>query len=150
MDLSNSQAAPVAWVTGAGSGLGQAIAVNLSSAGYHLILTGRRLEQLLETHELIASVGGTSVVRQLDVSSDDDMKAFRHWIADEEIEIGLLVSSAGFNVQRRYWSNIAMEDFEAVVNVNLNGVARSASIAIDNMKDHGGGTIIVVSSYSGW
>jgi NADP-dependent 3-hydroxy acid dehydrogenase YdfG len=43
-----------------------------------------------------------------------------------------------------------MGDFEDVVNVNLNGVARSASVAIDDMKANNGGTIIVISSYAGW
>lgn len=146
----NTNSSSVAWVTGAGSGLGQAAAISLARAGFDLILSGRQRESLEKTEELVTAAGGKATLWVLDVSNEDDVQRFGRWLSDSEISLNTIVCNAGFNVQSRRWRSLAMTDFAAIVETNLTGTARCASLAIDNMRGGTGGTIIVVSSWIAW
>ena len=65
----------VAWVTGAGTGIGEAGAVKLAEAGCRVVLSGRRAEPLEAVRARIEAAGGEAVVEPLDVSRNADVEA---------------------------------------------------------------------------
>src|SRR4051795_9085511 len=66
----------VAVVSGAGSGIGQAIAVKFGTLGWRVAIGGRRLDRLEQTASLVAEAGGTPFVQSLDVTDPDSVEEF--------------------------------------------------------------------------
>ena len=98
----------VAWVTGAGSGIGQAAAVALAKEGATVVLTGRRKEPLEETAATIKQAGGKAVVKPADL-----MKAAAVTRVAKDIEkkfgrCDILVNNAGLNIPDRKWSELTL------------------------------------------
>ncbi|WCS23671.1 SDR family oxidoreductase [Methylobacterium sp. NMS14P] len=139
----------VAWVTGAGSGIGQAAAVALARAGMRLALTGRGQEALARTAELVRAAGGEALVAPADMGVADDVQ--RAWEAVHAAwqRCDLLVNSAGLNVPQRGWSEITPAGIDAVVGVNLNGPFYAARAVLPTMRAQRGGLIIHVASWAG-
>ncbi|MBV9064965.1 MAG: SDR family NAD(P)-dependent oxidoreductase, partial [Methylobacteriaceae bacterium] len=65
----------VAWVTGGGTGIGQAGAVRLAAEGAKIVLTGRRLEPLEDTAKMIRAKGGEAIVAPADMGKRDEVQA---------------------------------------------------------------------------
>ena len=124
----------VAWVTGAGSGIGQAAAVALARAGMRLALTGRGRDALERTADLIRGAGGDALVAPADMSVADDVQ--RAWEAVEAAykRCDLLVNSAGLNVPERGWSAVTPAGIDAVVGVNLNGPFYASRAVLPAMR----------------
>jgi NADP-dependent 3-hydroxy acid dehydrogenase YdfG len=139
----------VAWITGAGSGIGQAAAVSLAKAGVRLALTGRGREALERTADLVRKAGGEALVAPADMSAADDVQ--RAWEAVHAScgRCDLLVNSAGLNVPQRGWSEITPSGIDAVVSVNLNGPFYASRAVLPTMRAQKGGLIIHVSSWAG-
>lgn len=141
----------VVWITGAGSGIGRASALAAASAGFRVVLSGRREEQLRETAALVGANGGISLVMPLDVSDRDQVIAVHDAIRGEWGEVTDLVYAAGLNTPRRYWRDQSMSDFSKILQVNLEGVASIVDCILPGLRnDSRGGTVVLVSSYSGW
>src|SRR5215217_600460 len=128
----------VAWVTGAGSGIGQAGAVSLAKAGARLVLSGRRTEPLEETAGMIRAAGGTALVR-----------AAAKRIEEEFGRCDILVNSAGVNVKNRSWSEVDPEGFDTVVEADLSGPFYACAAVLPMMRAQEGGLIIHISSWAG-
>jgi len=139
----------VAWVTGAGTGIGQAGAVALAKEGARVILSGRRKEPLLETEELIRKSGGESTVELLDVSDAVAVQAAVDRIHERYGRLDILVNNAGTNVTERHWGVVTPEKWEEVIQVNLNGAFYCASAVIPLMRAQQDGLIINVASWAG-
>lgn len=139
----------VAWVTGAGSGIGQAAAVALAEAGMRLALTGRRADALEHTAELVRAAGGEALIAPADMGRADDVE--RAWAAVHAAYQGcdILVNSAGLNVPNRSWSEISHADIDAVIGVDLNGPFYASRAVLPTMRVQKGGLIIQVSSWAG-
>ena len=73
----------VAWVTGGGTGIGQAGAVRLAGAGAKIVLTGRRREPLDHTAKMIRDKGGEAIVAPADIGKRDEVEAVDKRIAEE-------------------------------------------------------------------
>lgn len=91
----------VAWVTGAGSGIGQAAAIALARAGAKLALTGRREEPLKATAATISDAGGSVIVAPADVATPAAVKNVSNRIKADFSRCDILVNAAGLNCQRR-------------------------------------------------
>jgi NAD(P)-dependent dehydrogenase (short-subunit alcohol dehydrogenase family) len=91
----------VAWVTGAGSGIGQAAAIALGKAGARLILSGRRAAPLEETAAAIRDAGGTALVAPADMADPAAVAAIASRIRAEHGRCDILVNSAGLNIRWR-------------------------------------------------
>ncbi|WP_299029589.1 SDR family oxidoreductase [uncultured Sulfitobacter sp.] len=139
----------VAWVTGAGGGIGEASAKALASSGAHVVLSGRRLEELERVAAEIASAGGTAEAAQLDVADAPATQV----IADDLVArfggIDVFVANAGINVPNRAVSEITPTDFAKVVDINLNGVMNGVLAVLPQMRTKGEGTLILTSSWAG-
>ncbi|WP_314325067.1 SDR family oxidoreductase [Paenarthrobacter ilicis] len=140
----------VAWVIGAGSGIGQATAVRLAAEGYVVAVSGRRQEQLNETLQLIEDAGGKGLTATVDVTDDAAVEAAHTRIGETLGRVSLLVCSAGTNVAQRWWSDLDPGDFARVVDTNLTAVTRCILKVLPGMRAQGQGQIVVVSSWAGW
>ena len=139
----------VAWITGAGTGIGQAAAVALARQGAHVVLSGRRAGTLQETVDLVHAGGGTASVEPLDVA---DAKAVEQ-VADRIItrckRLDVLINNAGTNVSERYWSQVTPEKWKEVIDIDLNGSFYCVRAVLPAMRRQHDGLIINVSSWAG-
>jgi NAD(P)-dependent dehydrogenase (short-subunit alcohol dehydrogenase family) len=138
----------VAVITGAGSGVGRAVAMALAAAGGMPVLVGRRREPLWETAALVAGVGGQSLVRPADVTDEAAIEEVFAQVADavEGIDAAILAADAG-----RYGpvESYPLADWEETLTTNLTGPFLCAKAAIPHLRRNGGGAIVAVSSGAG-
>jgi NADP-dependent 3-hydroxy acid dehydrogenase YdfG len=139
----------VAWVTGGGSGIGQAGAVRLAAAGAKIVLTGRRREALEETAAMVRSKGGEAIVAPADMSKRDEVEALAKRIADECGRCDILVNSAGINVRNRKWADVDAAGFDSVIDANLSGPFYATAAVLPIMRKQKRGLIIQISSWAG-
>jgi len=139
----------VAWITGAGSGIGEGAAGALVKVGMKVVLSGRRKGKLLEVADSIKSNGGDAIVQELDVSNAGAVREVVEAIKTECGRIDLLVHSAGLNREKRVWSNTDKDSWDNVVRVNLDGAFYCCSAVLPIMREQREGTIITISSWAG-
>ena len=96
----------VAWVTGAGSGIGQAAAVALAKEGATVVLTGRRKEPLEATAATIKQAGGKAVVKPGDLMKASAVTRIAKDIDKKFGRCDILVNNAGLNILERKWSQL--------------------------------------------
>ena len=136
----------VAVITGAGTGMGRSTAALLAAEGASVVLVGRRQEVLDEAVAAITAEGGNAVARTADISSKDDVDAL---IADVRESLGpvdILVNNAGSasKVLNVRW--ISQQEWNEVLDVNLNAVYLLTQAVLPDMLSRHTGTIITVSS----
>nr|WP_042190557.1 SDR family oxidoreductase [Kibdelosporangium sp. MJ126-NF4]CTQ94772.1 L-fuco-beta-pyranose dehydrogenase (EC 1.1.1.122) [Kibdelosporangium sp. MJ126-NF4] len=136
----------VAVITGAGSGIGRAVAVDLLDAGYTVVLAGRREEKLKET----ASLGnGPALTVPTDVADPDSVRALFAQVRDRYGRVDVLFNNAGLNISGTV-ADLPIEDWRHVIDVNLTGSFLCAQEAFRLMRDQDpqGGRIINNGSIS--
>ncbi|WP_432510610.1 SDR family oxidoreductase [Kineococcus sp. SYSU DK001] len=136
----------VLWITGAGSGMGQAVARSASHAGWTVVLSGRRPGALRDT---ASSLPGPVLELPLDVRDGDAVRAARARVVAEFGRIDALVLAAGRNTPRRQWDDQDVEEFHDVVAVNLGAVVTVLDAALPDLRARSG-VAVVISSYAGW
>ncbi|WP_298361783.1 SDR family oxidoreductase [uncultured Litoreibacter sp.] len=138
----------IALVTGGGSGIGRACALTLGRNGYHVVVTGRRLEALEETVGLIGDTGASAIAA--DITNPDEVDALYHTIKGDHGRLDVLFNNAGNNVPAAPIGDIPVEDFLKVINVNLTGAFIAARGAFNLMREQSpqGGRIINNGSIS--
>lgn len=139
----------VAWVTGAGSGIGQSGAVELAKAGATVVISGRRAEALEETRQLVTTAGGRIEKLPLDVA---DKKQVAHGGAEilaRHGRIDILVNSAGTNVAKRFYKELAPEEWDKVIGINMNGALYTTLAALPSMRERRDGVVINIASWLG-
>jgi NADP-dependent 3-hydroxy acid dehydrogenase YdfG len=136
----------IIWITGAGSGIGQAAAIALSAQGATVIVSGRRKDRL---EALAAELTGTIRIEPLDIADQQAVSAVAKRIISEFTKIDILVNSAGLNIVGRSWQDINVENWDEVINVNLNGAFYCAQSVLPAMREQADGLIINISSWAG-
>jgi NADP-dependent 3-hydroxy acid dehydrogenase YdfG len=136
----------VAIVTGAGTGIGRAIAIQLAEAGSAVALVGRRAEPLAETAALITNGGGRAIVCATDISKADNVTALVQETATKFGTVTILVNNAGSVVGARNISFTTPDDWQATVDANLTAVYLLSRAVLSGMIEAGGGTIVTISS----
>lgn len=140
----------VAFVTGASSGLGVTFAEALAEAGADVVLAARRVDRLEEVAARIRQTGRRALPVACDVTDAAQVEAAVEAAVAEFGRIDVLVANAGavpdgFSMPER----IPLELFEQSVRVNLIGTWTTCQTVGRRMLAQGGGSIIVVSSYTG-
>jgi NAD(P)-dependent dehydrogenase (short-subunit alcohol dehydrogenase family) len=140
----------IAIVTGAGSGIGRAVALALQSAGYSVALAGRRAAELERTAELAKPSGSKMLPVPADVSKPDAVRALFANVMDTFGRLDVLFNNAGANAPGIPMEDLTYEQWSAVVGVNLTGAFLCAQEAIRIMKAQNprGGRIINNGSIS--
>ncbi len=128
-------------VTGAGSGIGRAVALTFASAGAHVYVTDLNAGNAESTVEEIKQSGGGATALLCDVSNQEAVVTAFQTIG----RIDILVNSAGVSHIGRV-DNTSSEDFEKVFRVNVQGVYNCLYAAIPVMKTTGGGAIVNLAS----
>lgn len=136
-----------ALVTGAGNGLGRAIAHALSAAGARVVLTGRTPEKLHAVAAELAGAAAGARVAVCDTASADSVAALRAELADEQVSI--LVNNAGIAGPVDALVDITPEDWDEVFAVNVRGVYLMCRAFLPAMTARGHGDVINVASVSG-
>lgn len=139
----------VAWVTGAGGGIGEASAKALAESGAHVVLSGRRSEELERVAAEIIAAGGSAEAAQLDVVDAEKTKAIGDELCARFGGIDIFMANAGINVPNRAVAQITAVDFAKVVDINLNGVMNGVLTVLPQMRAKGSGTLILTSSWAG-
>ncbi|WP_042479377.1 SDR family NAD(P)-dependent oxidoreductase [Bacillus ndiopicus] len=85
----------VALVTGAGTGLGRATAIQFAAEGAKVILIGRRKEKLQEVAQIIEQAGGQSLVFQVDVTNSEEVNRLREQLIAQVDRIDVLINNVG-------------------------------------------------------
>ena len=122
----------IAVVTGAGSGIGRAVAVALLAEGYHVALAGRRAEALDETGAL-AAAGDRALTVPTDVTLPDAVDALFARVRDTWGRLDLLFNNAGASAGAPF-EDLSYERWKAIVDVNLTGMFLCAQGAFRVMK----------------
>ena len=139
----------IALVTGAGSGIGRAVAETFAQEGAHVVSVGRTREKLDSAKREAGETGVRIHPRALDVSDRTAAKALVAATAAQFGAIDILVNNAGVNVPRRALSELSMDDFDKIVQVNLNGAFYLIHEVLPIMRERRDGLIINVSSIAG-
>jgi len=136
----------VAWVTGAGTGIGAAGAKSLADAGMQVVLSGRREAPL---RAIADSIGDAASIEVLDVSDRSAVFDVAERIVDRHKRVDVLVNSAGINVRARNWHNVSLDDWERVIRIDLDGAFYCTKAVLPTMIGQGDGLIINISSWAG-
>ena len=135
----------VAIVTGASRGLGQTFARALARAGADLVITSRTLASLETFRGEVESLGRRAVPLELDVRSEESIRAMASEVAKAFPRIDILVNNAGCNV-RRPAVDVTWDDWNLMLDTNLRGAFFVAQSVARLMIPHGRGRIINVGS----
>ncbi len=143
----------IAIVTGAGSGIGRAVALALAGKGYALVLAGRRAEPLEETAALMGDVALAPLCVPTDVSDPASVEALFARAVAQFGRIDLLFNNAGVNGGRFQIEDMDVARFREVVDINLTGAFLCMQAAFRVMKEQQprGGRIVnngSISAYS--
>lgn len=137
----------VAVITGAGSGIGQAIAFKFAEYGATIRILDVNENAAQRTREQISAIGGQASAHVCDVTDQSRVKsAFSELFGRERIHI--LVNNAGVSHIGTVESTTEA-DFDRLVRVNIKGFYNCMHVIIPHMRDHGGGIILNMASIAG-
>ncbi|MFE6458950.1 SDR family NAD(P)-dependent oxidoreductase [Streptomyces cinereoruber] len=140
----------VALVTGAGSGLGRAVALAFAAEGAKVVAAGRTAETLEETVALIGAAGGTAAAVTADVTDADSTRELVRRTVELFGGLDVAVNNAGiFRGGGHSAADLPLEDWKALLDVNVTGVLHALQAEVAHMRAHGGGAIVNVSSNLG-
>ncbi len=139
----------IAWLTGAGSGIGRAGAEALAASGAAVIVSGRHQDGLDETVALVAKAGGKAEALQLDVADKAAVARAGAAILARHGRVDILVNSAGLNLATRLWKHVTPDTFDHIVGINLNGALYCIHAVLPAMRANRGGLVINISSWAG-
>ncbi|MEN9060852.1 SDR family NAD(P)-dependent oxidoreductase [Ponticoccus litoralis] len=138
----------IATVTGAGRGMGEAIARTLSAKGAAVVVSdidGAAAETVATS---ICDGGGKAVGLRIDVSSEDDAARLAETAVQEFGGLDILVNNAGISTTKLF-PETTKQDMERIIGVNLIGAFLCAQAAVRHMLPNGSGRIINIASLSG-
>ena len=139
----------VAWITGAGSGIGEATAHAMAKEGAIVALTGRRKEPLDEVAHAIEKAGGKALVEPGDVMDKAMAPAVVARIIKSTGRLDVLVNNAGTNVTARTFAVLTPENLDYVIQANLNGAYYCVLAVLPQMRAQKDGVLIHTSSWAG-
>ena len=139
----------IAWVTGAGTGIGEAAAVALAREGATVVLTGRRKQPLEAVAERIAESGGKAFARPADVTNAAAVGNIAEGIRAELGRLDILVNNAGSNIPDRNWQRLKPEGIDKVIQANLSSAFYVAQAVLPIMRAQKGGQLIHTASWAG-
>ena len=146
--MNNSLNGQVAWITGGGSGIGLAGAIELARAGAHVVISGRNPETTALAETALRTHGSAAAIL-LDVADKLAVHSVAAQILAKHGRIDILVNSAGINTRERSLDNISLADWDSVIAINLSGLFYAVHAVLPSMRKRGGGLIVNVGSWAG-
>jgi len=139
----------IAWVTGAGSGIGQAAAIALAGEGATVVLTGRRREPLDATAATIKQDGGTALVKPADLMKAAAAAKIASDIEQKFGRCDILVNNAGLNILDRTFRKLTAAGVDQVIDGNLSSAFYCTIAVLPMMRKQKGGVLIHTASVAG-
>jgi NAD(P)-dependent dehydrogenase (short-subunit alcohol dehydrogenase family) len=140
----------VVLLTGASSGIGEALALALAKRGAKLGLVARRTDLLKDLAEKCDSAGGRAWPFPCDVTDEDDLRAAADQLRSEYGNIDVLIANAGISgadLETRRYEPLAVK---RVIDINLLGGVNAVHAVLPEMLEHGGGQLVAISSLAGF
>ena len=134
-------------VTGASTGLGKHISIELSQNNYHVFLIARNIEKLEIVKENILDSGGDCSVFAADISNDNDIDKISE-VVDKIAQVDVLVNNAGIGIFNKI-ENTSVDEWDKHISVNLRGSFLMSKMVVPNMKKNKSGKIIFINSVAG-
>ena len=129
-------------VTGAGAGIGRAIALRMSEDGAQVVISDVDEEG---ANEVASELEGDSLVQRADVTKEDEVEALVRRVVEEWGGLDVMVNNAGVGIAAST-PETTEEDWDVVLHVCLKGTFFGMKYAIPTMRDSGGGSVINMSS----
>ncbi len=123
----------VAWITGGGSGIGRAVALEFAKRGAKVAVSGRREDRLAETVAAIQAAGGTGLAVPCDVKSDDAVDGAVATLVEAFGALDVVVANAGFGVAGPV-DKLTVQDWQRQFDVNVFGMVRTVQAALPELK----------------
>lgn len=141
---------PVAVVTGAGSGVGHAACVALARDGWVVVASGRRPQPLQDTIEAVTVAGSSGIAVPTDVADPESVTQLFSKVRDRYGRVDLLFNNAGVGAPPVALEELAIADWQRVVDINLTGsfLCAQQAFALMKQQDPSGGRIINNGSIS--
>lgn len=138
----------VAFITGAGSGIGKASALLFAQEGAKVVCLSRTLEEVQHTADEITETGGQAIAIDADISKADDIKRAVAATIEAFDGIDIVFANAGINGVWAPIEEISDEDFDKTININLKGTFMTLKYTFPHLKKNGG-SVLVTSSVNG-
>lgn len=123
----------VVWITGAGSGIGRALALEFAAQGAVVASSGRRIEPLEETTEQVESAGGSGLVVPCDVTKVTELQGAVEEIIEQTGRLDVVVANAGFSVAGSFES-LSAADWSRQFDTNVIGLAMTVKYALPHLR----------------
>ncbi|MEV0171692.1 glucose 1-dehydrogenase [Streptomyces sp. NPDC050803] len=137
-------------VTGAGSGIGRAVALAFATEGAHVVVAGRRREPLDETVTLIEKAGGKALAVTADVSRPADIRAAVDAAVEHFGQLDVAVNNAGVFRGGAPLAELSEEDWQTQLDINVTGVFHALQAEVRQMRTQpAGGAIVNIASIFG-
>jgi NADP-dependent 3-hydroxy acid dehydrogenase YdfG len=136
-------------VTGAGSGVGQAIAIALAKQNWRVALVGRREETLRETVKRAGKNSKNLLVCPSDIGNVKAVEKLANRVLAAFKEVEVLVNAAGTNAPKRALEVLSLEDYHEMIDTNLNGAYYCVQAFLPQMRARKSGTLINIVSEAG-
>ncbi|MEL6341938.1 MAG: SDR family NAD(P)-dependent oxidoreductase [Myxococcota bacterium] len=143
--MSERFADQVVWITGGGSGLGLAMAVEFARQGAHVAVSGRRVDRLEDAVSLISAEGRRGLVVPCDVTDEDQMAAAARRVYDAFGRVDVVVANAGFGVSGRV-DALSIEDWRRQFDVNVIGLVATVKYALPLLRKSRGRLALIGSA----
>ncbi|MBQ0831552.1 7-alpha-hydroxysteroid dehydrogenase [Marinobacter sp.] len=131
-------------VTGAGAGIGRAIAETFGAAGAAVMVSDRDAETANAVARVIGAQGGKAAGMACDVTKEEDLQALVNETVETFGKLTILVSNAGGGGPKPF--DMPMEDFRRAYDLNVFSLFRLAQLAVPEMEKAGGGSILAITS----
>nr|WP_294873425.1 SDR family oxidoreductase [uncultured Pedobacter sp.] len=135
-------------ITGASSGMGKAIAIELAKNGAKVVLGARRTEQLQHIVDEIKSKGGEATFAQIDVKNKADLVRLVNEAVEQYGKLDVIVNNAGVSQLSRI-DELDIDGWEEMIDINLKGVLYGMAAAIPIFKQQRSGHIVNIISTAG-
>ena len=139
----------VAAITGAGSGIGRALADELAARGAHLAVSDVDIDGLASTVESARSHGAAVVTSAVvDVADRDALYRWADGVAEEHGRVNVVVNNAGVGLAGNVW-DVSDDDLDWLMNINFWGVVNGTRAFLPHLKASGDGHVVNISSVFG-
>ena len=138
----------VIWITGASSGIGEALAYEFNKKGAHLILSSRRTEELERVKNACENHEETVCILPLDLSDTETLNSKAEEAVSLFGSVDMLINNGGIS-QRAYALDTAMETVRRIMEVNFFGAVALTKAVLPHMIEQKSGHIVVISSVMG-
>lgn len=137
-----------AMITGAGRGIGRALAIGFAKAGADVILVSRTQKDLDEVAGVVQELGRKAYTYAVDVAQKQEIQSLYHSLDTDSIPLHILVNNAGMNIRSKAL-DVTEEEWETIINTNLRSAFYFSQEAGKRMKEAGYGRILNISSVGG-